>query len=157
MHTGDLMRAYAARIDAVKDRLGLQGVDYPARNTFPASPWLMIRQSLVLPSTVEKGRAGVQVVRPRVDLVALVASDPKRPGDAARLDGLVDPLLDLFDANANGGNVNAAFAGLLDDTIERVWHEARVRRAVMEWGEVGYCHAAIITLDSEYRRRAELP
>lgn len=157
MITGDLLAAVAARIDRDKDRLGLEGVSYPALDHVPKSPWLMVRWSLVQPTTISKARAGLQVVNARIDLVALVASQPQRPSDAARLDGVIEPLLDLFDANANGGNVNHAFSGLLNGNVDRLWHDAQVRRAALEWGETGYCHAAIITLDSEFQRKAVLP
>lgn len=157
MQTRDVMRAIAARIERDKDAIGLRGVSYPAHNTVPASPWAMVRQSLAIPTTILKARAGLQLVRSRIDIVLLVTSDMTRPGDAARLDGLVEPILDLFDANANGGNVNAAFAGLLDGSVNRVWHNALVRRMAVEWGEAGYCHAVVISLDVEFQRRAELP
>lgn len=155
--TGELMGAVAGRIDLAKDTVGLMGVSYPAINTVPASPWGMVRQSPLAPSTIEKARAGVQVVRTRIDVVLLVVSDPSSPSDAARLDGLVEPILDLFDANANGGNVNAAFTGLLDWSVDHIWHEAFIRRMPLKWGEAGYCHAAIITMDSEFQRKAVLP
>lgn len=157
MDIGDLMEAIADRIDAKKTSLGLQGVSYPSENHVAKSPWLMVRQSLTAPTQVAKQRAGLQVVNPAIDLVALVVSSENRPGDAARLDGLVHPLLDLFDANANGGNVNYAFTGLLTENVDRVWNEAMVRRAALNWGESGYCHALIITLDAQFMRKAVLP
>jgi len=157
MHDGDVLAAIAARIDQVKDAIGLRGVSYPALNTVPASPWLMVRQSVAIPSRVTKERAGLQVVHLSIDAVLLVTSDAKRPSDAARLDGLGYQILDLFDANANGGNVNNAFAGLLAEPVDRIWSAAPVRRMALEWGEAGYCHAAILTLDAEYKRRASLP
>ena len=155
--TGALMKAMAAVINSHKASLGLVGVSSPAINNVPKSPWCMVRQSMAMPSLIEKGRAGLQIVRPRIDIVLLVVSDEKRPGDASRLDGLVDPILDLFDANAYGGNVNAAFTGLLTQSVDRIWQEASVRRLALEWGEAGYCHAAIITLDAQFSRRASLP
>ena len=157
MDTGDLLTAIAARIERDAATLGLRGVSYPALNTVPASPWAMIRQSMVVPTTVVKARAGLQLVQPAIDIVLLVTSDDRSPGDAARLDGLVHPILDMFDANANGGNVNSAFAGLLTESVDRVWQEATVRRMALTWGESGYCHAAILTLDAQFQRRAELP
>lgn len=155
--TRDLLAAIAGRIDARKTALGIRGVSYPALNVVPDSPWVMVRLSLQQPSTIAKARAGLQVVSASIDLVALVVSDPARPEDAARLDGLVEPLLDLFDANANGGNVNTAFSGLLDEHVDRIWHEARIRRMAIEWGEAGFCHAVILTLDSQFQREAILP
>lgn len=157
MNTGDLLTAIAGRIEQRKAALGLEGVSYPAINSVPRSPWAMVRLSPVIPSTIEKARAGVQIVRPRIDVVLLVTSDPSRPADAARLDGLTEPILDLFDANPNGGNVNAAFSGLLSESADRIWHEAVIRRMPLKWGEAGYCHAAILTLDAEFRREAVLP
>lgn len=155
--TGALMNAMASVIKAKKTSLGLEGVSSPAINNIPASPWCMIRQSMAMPSFVEKSRAGKQLVMPQIDIVLLVVSDEQRPGDASRLDGLIDPILDLFDANAYGGNVNTAFTGLLDESIDRVWQSAQIRRMAIEWGEAGYCHAAIITLDAQFARRASLP
>lgn len=157
MDIGDLMQGIAERIDAKKGALGLEGVSYPALNHVPKSPWLMVRQSVTAPTMITKARAGMQVVAPAIDLVVLVASDPKYPGDAARLDTLVHPLLDLFDANANGGNVNSAFSGILTENVDRVWNEAMVRRVATEWGESGYCHALIITMDAQFMRKAEMP
>lgn len=157
MNTGELLTAIAGRIERDKVRLGLQGVSYPALNTVPASPWAMVRTSPVAPSSIEKARAGLQIVRPRIDIVLLVVSDNSRPADAARLDGLIEPILDMFDANANGGNVNHAFTGLLSESVDQIWHEAFIRRLPLKWGEAGYCHAAIITMDSQFSRRAELP
>lgn len=157
MNTGELLTAIAARIDQRKSALGLMGVSYPALNSVPSSPWAMVRTSPVAPSTIEKARAGVQIVRPRIDIVVLVVSDVTRPADAARLDGVVEPILDLFDANANGGNVNTAFSGLLSASVDHIWHEAVIRRMPLKWGEAGYCHAAILTLDSEYQRKAQVP
>jgi hypothetical protein len=137
--------------------LGLAGVSYPALPTVPRSPWLMVRQSLYAPTRVVKARAGLQVVRAGIDLVVLV-TDHGDPGDAARVDGIPERLLDLFDANAYGGNVNAAFAGTdLPDSLSHVWTEALVRRMALSWFEAGACHAAIVTLDTEFQRRAELP
>ncbi len=157
MKTDDLLAAIAGVIAANRVALGLEGVSYPALPAIPASPWAMVRQSVLLPTTIEKARAGVQIVRPMVDIVVLVASDVTRPGDAARLDGLTEPILDLFDANAQGGNVNAAFDGLLTESVDHIWHEAQVRRAALDWGEAGYCHAAILTMDSQFSRKAQLP
>lgn len=157
MDLGELMQAIATRIDQRKDVIGLEGVSYPALNTVPRSPWLMVRQSMTAPTAINKERAGQQVVHPGIDLVVLVTSDIKRPGDAARLDPLLHPLLDLFDANANGGNVNNAFAGILDKNVDRVWTNATSSRVALEWGESGFCHALIITMDAEFKRRAELP
>lgn len=157
LSTGELMAAIAARIDANKDSIGLQGVSYPPLNFVRSSPWLMIRQSITGMTQVTKERAGQQVVRPSIDLVALVVADPNKPNEASRLDSLQHPLLDLFDANAAGGNVNYAFSGLLTKSVDRVWNEALVRRGTIPWGESGDCHALIITLDSEFKRKAILP
>ncbi len=157
MQSIDVLKAIAAAIDTRKGALGIEGVSYPATPAVSASPWVMVRESLYQPSTVAKARAGLQVVSLRVDLVVLVTSDPKRPEDAARLDGVKEPLLDLFDANALGGNVNTAFTGLLTESVDWIWNEATTRRMAMDWGEAGFCHALIITLDSQFQRRASLP
>lgn len=158
MNTGELLKAVAGRIEQKQAAIGLQGVSYPALNYVPASPWAMVRMSMYRQTLVTKARAGMQVVQPGIDIVLLVVDDNSQPGDAARLDGLIEPILDLFDANANGGNVNLAFTGLLTESVDRIWHEAVVRRLSLErWGETGPCHAAIITLDSEFKREASLP
>lgn len=153
----NVLTALPEVIEPHLDALGLRGVSYPARPDVPHSPWLMIRQSLYVPSRVVKARAGVQVVRAGIDLVALV-KDHGDPGDAARVDGLPEALLDLFDANAYGGNVNAAFAGTsLPGSVSHVWIDALVRRMALQWFEAGPCHAAIVTLDTEFQRKVELP
>lgn len=157
MTISELMDAIAKVLNANKSKLGIEGAHYPPLNYIPNSPVVMVRQSLYQPTTITKERAGQQVVRPMIDLVALVKSDITRPGDASRLDGLEHPMLDLFDANANGGDVNHAFNGHLTKNVNRVWQEAVSRRAVMEWGESGYCHALILTMDAEFYRKAVLP
>lgn len=157
MELGTYIEALAQRIDNAKASIGLEGVSYPPENYVPASPWLMLRQSMYVPGSISKARAGLQVVQPSIDLVFLVTTDGKSPGDASRLDKLVHPVLDLFDANANGGNVNYAFTGILTENVDRVWNDAPIRRATIPWGETPICHALIITLDSEFQRRAELP
>lgn len=157
MITKDVLTAIATVIDGHKAALGLEGVSYPARPDVPASPWLMVRQSLYVPTRVTKARAGLQVVQAGIDLVALVR-DHGDPGDAARIDGLPEALLDLFDANVNGGDVNAAFAGTgLTGSVDHIWVEALVRRMALQWFEAGPCHAAVITLDTEFQRRAITP
>lgn len=149
MDTPDLMAAIASRVATIA---GIEGASYPALNYVPRSPWAMIRQSMTIPTTYEKRRMGQQVVFPAIDVVLLVMSDETRPGDAARIDGLIAPVLDLFDANAVGGNVNYALPGL-DGEVDRVWNVANVQRVALPWGESGYCYAAIITMDSEFRRQ----
>lgn len=157
MESIDVLTGIAAVIERNRVALGLEGVSYPVINHVPASPWAMVRQSTVQPYFVEKRRAGLQVVSLPVDLVLLVASSEQRPGDAARLDRVIEPVLDLFDANANGGDVNHAFTGVLAESVDRIWQQARVRRLAMRWGESGYCHAAIITMDTQFQRKAVLP
>lgn len=153
MDTRDLLTSIAARLEANKAAIGLAGVSYPARNAVPASPWAMVRQSMTIPTTVVKARATQQIVRPAIDVVLLVTSDETSPGDAARLDGLIAPVLDLFDATAAGGHIAAALPGW-DGPMHRVWQEALVRRVAVSWGETGYCHAAVITFDAEFPRSA---
>lgn len=156
MDTPDLMRAIAARIDAHKDTLGIEGVSYPPINIVPRSPWVMVRRSNTIPSTVQKARLGQQVHLPMIDIVVLVTSDVTRPSDAARLDGLEAPILDLFDASATGGNVGTALPSL-DGHVDRVWDDIpSIRTTPVEWGEAGYCHAMIITLNGKYRRTPEV-
>lgn len=153
MDTPDLMRAIAARIDTHKATLGLRGVSYPALNTVPESPWAMVRESLTIPSTYEKPRLGHEVALPMIDVVLLVASSETRPGDAARLDGLTGPIRDLFHVQA-GQNINAMLTGL-DGSIDRVWDTATIRRVAVTWGEAGYCHAAVITMNAKFHRTPE--
>lgn len=157
MELGDLMTAIAAAIDAKKGAIGIDGASYPPLNRVPSSPWVMVRQSMTGITQVAKARAGQQVVSPAIDLVGLIVADPRKPAEAARLDLILHPLLDLFDANANGGNVNYAFSGLLDDNVDRIWNEAMVRRATVKWGESGDCHALVITLDAQFMRKAVMP
>lgn len=154
---GTYMKGLAECVEQRKAAIGLEGVSYPPINYVPSSPWLMVRQSLVAQTQITKGLAGKQVVKPSIDLLALVVADPMKPAEASRLDHLVHPLLDLFDANANGGNVNYAFSGILQGNVDWVWNEAMVRRGTIPWGESGECHALIITLDSEFKRKALLP
>lgn len=157
MHDGDVLAAIAARIDQVKVAIGLRGVSYPALNTVPGSPWAMVQKSVAIPSRFTKERAGLEVVYLSVDVVLLVTSDHKRPGDAARLDGLAARITDLFDANANGGNVNNAFRGLLDEPVDQIWNDAPTRRLAADWAEGGYCHAEILTMNAKFKRRTSLP
>lgn len=157
MDVPDVLKAVAARIDAKKGDIGWQVVAYPPLNYVKPSPALMVRQSLIAPSVVEKGRAGQQVVRCGIDLVGLVAADPLEPAEASRLDHLIHPTLDLFDANANGGDVNWAFAGLLNESVDQIWNESLVRRLIIPWGESGECHAVIMTLDTVFKRKATMP
>lgn len=165
MELGDLMTAIAAVIDAKKGAIGIDGASYPPLNRVPSSPWVMVRQSMTGITQVTKARAGQQVVSPAIDLVGLVVANPLKPAEAARLDRILHPLLDLFDANANGGNVNYAFSGLRDesgdriwkDNVDRIWNEAMVRRATVKWGESGDCHALVITLDAQFMRKAVMP
>lgn len=153
MNTKDVLKAVTAVITANASALGLEGVSYPARPEVPASPWLMVRQSLYLPARIEKARSGLQIVNAGIDLVALVR-DTGDPGAAARVDGLPEALLDLFDANTYGGNVNAAFADTdLPGSVDHVWVEALVRRMALQWFEAGPCHAAIVTLDTSWKRK----
>lgn len=149
MDTPDLMAAIASRVATIP---GIAGASYPALNHVPSSPWAMIRQSMTIPTTYEKARLGQQVVLPAIDVVILVKSDEKRPGDAARIDRLIVPVLDLFDANDAGGNVNNVLTAL-DGTVDRIWNVANVRRVALMWGESGYCHAAIITMDAKFKRQ----
>lgn len=157
MRTGDVINAVTAVVDGKRLAIGCEGVSYPPLPSVPKSPWCMVRQSLYAPSRIEKARAGQQIVYPSIDLVFLVASDPKRPQDAARLDGLVEPVLDLFDANATGGDVNLAFTGLLTESVDHIWNDATVRRTTVNWGEAGFCHALILTLDAAFKRKAIAP
>ena len=153
----DVLTAIPQVITPHLPALGLKGVSYPARPDVPASPWLMIRQSLYTPTQVVKARAGLQIVQSGIDMVALV-QDHGDPGDAARVDGIPEALLDLFDANTYGGNVNAAFAGIsLPDNVNHIWTDALIRRMAVTWFEAGPCHAAIITVDTEFNRKAIAP
>lgn len=154
MDTLELMRAIADRIDANKEALKIEGVSYPPINTVPKSPWAMVRTSQAIPSTVEKARLGQQVWLPAIDVVVLVRSDVKRPADAARLDAVLTPLLDLFDASHEGGAMNTLMPGL-SGHVDRVWNTTVHRIAPIEWGEAGYCFALIVTFDAKFRRSPE--
>lgn len=153
MDISHLLTAIAARIDAEKATIGLEGVSYPALNSVPANPWAMVRQSTVIPTTIEKARLSRQVVLPNIDIVLLVASSEKRPGDAARIDNLINPVLDLFDFSAAGGAAAAFLTGLpAGSHVDRVWDTATVRRTSLIWGEAGYCYAAILTMNAKFQR-----
>lgn len=154
MDTLELMRAIADRIDANKEALKIEGVSYPPINTVPKSPWAMVRTSQAIPSTVEKARLGQQVWLPAIDVVVLVRSDVKRPADAARLDAVLTPLLDLFDASNADGATNTLFPGL-DGHVDRVWDAANIRQLALTWGEAGFCHALIVTFNAKFKRSPE--
>jgi hypothetical protein len=146
MDTADLMEAIAGKVSTIP---GLAGASYPALNYVPESPWAMVRESAYGQTVYDKRRAGEQVVSASIDVVLLVTSSEKRPGDAAKLDRYIAPVLDLFDENLVGHISNAVD---LPD-VKRVWKEARVRRVPIRWGESSFCYAAVITLDAEFRRR----
>lgn len=154
MDTLELMRAIANRIDAHKSALRIEGVSCPPINTVPRSPWAMVRTSATFPTTVEKARLGQQVWLPSIDVVVLVRSDQKRPADAARLDHVLTPLLDLFDMENADPATNTLFPGI-GGHVDRVWNVAQVRQMALDWGEAGFCHALIVTLDAKFRRGAE--
>jgi hypothetical protein len=149
MDVPDLMAAYATRVRLIPD---FAGVSYPIRDTVPASPWAMIKQSDQQATIYEK-QAGRQVVMPFIDIVILVKSQEETPREQTKIDTLVTPVLDLFDANTVGGNINAAFPDL-PGPIDRVWLNATVQRFAVNWGSSGFCYAARITLDSQFRRQA---
>lgn len=149
MDTPDVLAAVAKRINDHKAALGLAGVSYPQDNTVPASPWVMIRQSRTLPTTYTK-RSALQMVQLNIEVIVLVVSQEETPREEARLDALVDPILDLFDANATGGNINHAFPDLLEP-VDRIWDAATVIRQPVNWSGQ-YCYAAYISLDALFRR-----
>lgn len=149
MDVPDLMAAYAGRVRLLP---ALAGVSYPVENRVPASPWAMVKQSDQRPTEYEK-QAGRQLVRAFIDIVVLVESQEETPREQTKIDTLVTPILDLFDANAVGGNINNAFPDL-PEPIDRVWLNATVQRYVSNWGQTGFCYAARITLDSTFKRQA---
>ena len=151
----EMCAAIAARIDANKAALGLEGVSYPALNTVPSSPWAMVRLSPLRPTTTSK-RLSRQTVNAFIDVVVLIASSETTPGDAARLDTLVHPIPDLFDAHAIGGNVNAVLTGL-DGSVNHIWNDGQTTIAPRIWGEAGYCYSAVITFDTQFTREAVTP
>lgn len=139
------LTAITARVNTLAGLTG--GANYPALNVVERSPTAMIRLSLLQPTVVENARFGQQVWLPFVDVVFLVDSDEKRPGDAARLDPFLPAVLDLFDPS-RPGYVPPAF----DGHVDRIWHNAQIRRGAGEWGATGYCHYAIVTLDGKFKR-----
>lgn len=149
MDVPDLGIAYAARIRLIPD---FAGVSYPIRNDVPSSPWVMVKQSDQRPTVYEK-QAARQVVHAFIDVVILVKSQEETPREQTKIDTLIAPVLDLFDANAVGGNINQAFPNL-PDPIDRVWQDATVQRFAVNWGSAGFCYAARITLDSQFKRHA---
>lgn len=146
MDTPDLLDAVVTRLGLLADLAGASRV----QNRVPASPWAMVMQSTRRPTVYEK-QAGRQVVRPFIDVVILVASQEETPREQTRIDTLISPVLDLFDANAVGGNINHAFPDL-PGAIDRIWNEATVERYASNWGSTGFCYAARITLDAQFRR-----
>lgn len=150
MDVPDLMAALATQIARIP---GLNGrAYYPARVLVEKSPTVMIRQSNEQPTTYEKARLGLQVVRASIDVVILVAptENNDRPRDEAKIDTLISPILDLFDASASGGSVNDRLPGL-DGHVDAVWHTATIKRGVLPWAGTE-CYAAVITLDSVFKR-----
>lgn len=150
MNAPDILAAVANRIEAHKSALTLEGVSYPVLNTVPSSPWLMVRQSRNLPTRYEK-RATTQIVHLSIELIILVATQQENQREEQRIDGLVEPVLDLFDATAVGGNINHAFPDL-PEPIDRIWQDAPVVRQPVQWGEQ-FCYAAYITLDAQFSRK----
>lgn len=149
MDTPDLMAAIAQRLALITD---FAGVSYPARNDIPRSPWVMVKQSDTRPTIYEK-KAARQQVMPFIDVLILVKSQAETPREQAKIDTLISPVLDLFDANAVGGNINRAFPDL-PDPVGRIWLNATVQRQAIDWGTAGFCYAARITLDSAFTRHA---
>jgi len=149
MDVPDLMAAIATRIRLVP---GIAGVSYPMENRVPHSPWVMVKQSDQRLTVYEK-QAGRQVVHSFIDAIVLVKSQEETPREQTRIDTLVTPILDLFDVNAVGDNINLAFPEL-PGPVDRVWLNATVQRYASNWGSTGFCYAARITLDAQFKRQA---
>ncbi len=130
------------------------GVSYPIRDDVPAGPWAMVRQSELRPTVYEK-RPGRHLVKPFIEVLILIPSHLETPREQAKLDPLPTQVLDLFDANTVGGNINHAFPDL-PGPIDRVWNDATVQRQALEWGKGRrFCYAARITLDSQFERKPQ--
>jgi len=143
-----LMQAIAERIAQIPD---LPGASYPALNAVPKSPWAMVRQSPQQPTRYTKGRAGVQVVLPMIEVVLLIESQLDKPREEARLDPLIAQVLDALSLGPDG----KAYDDLLPNLpghVDRIWSDATVQRGTMKWGQQD-CYAAAITLDGEFKRK----
>lgn len=151
MDVPDLMTEIAAQIARIP---GIEGrAYYPGPDKLEHSPTIVVRQSNERPTTYSKARLGLQVVTASVEVMVLVekVEDGEKPRDEAKIDTLIAPILDLFDVSAEGGSVNARLPGL-SGHVDRLWHDATVKRGTMKYGTQD-CYAASITLDAMFKRR----
>ena len=151
----DLLQRLAARLGAV-DIPGVEGVSYPMRVDIPATPWIMLRQSEQFPTRYEFSRLGEQIVYAAVDFIVLVKASSDEQRDQARIDKLIDPILDALDPVPYGVSP-ADLLGLEGHQIDHIRTEAQVTRRPVEWAGTP-CYAAYISIDPQYRRKpARIP
>lgn len=148
-----LMAAVADRLNEMPE---LAGASYPPLDHVPESPWAMVRQADE-PTTYAKRRFGAQEATVYLDVILLVASSRETPRDQARLDGLPERVLDVFDASLTGGSAAELVPSLVPPPgadLHRLWNEAQVSRLTATWG-TQFCYAAIVRLDVTYTRPPE--
>lgn len=150
----DVMRAIAARLRATipglyQDSFG--GVQYPAPNSIPGSPYIVILDGAQAgPTTVRRTLDGHEV-QGRITVRILVKTQKDRPREASRIDALITPVLDALDPVIHGGSANHVLP-TLDGHIDRVWDDATVIRGSTEEYAGEFCYAADIGLDPFFTR-----
>lgn len=142
-------------LHAVAERIGrLPELDYraayPGPNRIPASPFVVVREGVDVPTTYTKARAGEWLVLGSIEAIVLVeqVEGNARPRDEAKIDPIVPRLLSLFD----GAPPNILMPDL-PGHVDRIWHESRVRRGVLTYGQQG-CYAAVIPMNAKFHTRA---
>lgn len=145
-----LLQSLAARIAAVSIP-GIEGVSYPMRADVPVSGWIMLRQSEQFPTSYQTIRLGEQAVNAAVDIIILVKATKDEQRDQAKIDKLIDPVLDAIDPTAYEVSP-AELLGLQAHQIDHVRTEAQITRRPVEWAGTP-CYAAYISIDPQYRRK----
>jgi hypothetical protein len=153
MDTPDIMHAIAEYLDSLKATLGIEGVAYPAPNSIPASPYVVLLDGNTEGPSVYERMFNGQEVQARITIRILVKSQKDRPREASRIDTLIAPVLDALDPQKHGGSANHILTG--DDLghIDRIWDRATVVRGSTEEYAGEFCYAADIGLDPYFRRQ----
>jgi hypothetical protein len=152
MDTPDIMHAIAAHLDSIKGTLGIAGVAYPAPNSIPASPYVVLLDGNTEgPSVYERMFDGHEV-QARITIRILVKSQRDRPREASRIDTLIGPVLDALDPQKHGGSANHILTGLTGH-LDRIWDRATVVRGSTEEYAGEFCYAADIGIDPYFRRQ----
>lgn len=151
MDTPDVMHAIANRLDSLKAVLGVAGVAYPAPNSIPASPYIVLLDGNTEgPSVYQRGFDGHEV-QARITIRILVKSHKDWPREASRIDALIAPVLDALDPSMHGGSANHILTDL-DGHLDRIWDRATVIRGSTEEYAGEFCYAADIGLDPYFTR-----